>query len=118
MGNLAEWISELKESDKYIIVEGPNDKKSLESFGINKIKVLKRKAIYQIVEELIEVTDEVVILTDLDKEGKQLYGKLSHDLKRHGVKVDTKFREWLFKETKLRQIEGLKRYFERNQKTI
>lgn len=119
MKNLQEWVEELKNSDKYIIVEGPNDRKSLQSFGIKHIITLSRKAIYKVVEELVEKADEVVILTDLDKEGKQLYGKLSHDLKRHGIKVDMKFREWLFKETKLRQIEGLVRYYKRTEeKTI
>ena len=52
-------------------------------------------------------------ITDFDKKGKQLYGKLNHDLCRFGVKVDNKFRHFLFRKTKLRQIEGLDSYIER-----
>ena len=61
----------------------------------------------------IEAMPDSVMLVDLDKEGKKLYGRLRHDLMRHRVKIDDKFREFLFKETKLRQIEGLRRYLDR-----
>ena len=44
----------------------------------------------------------------IDKEGKKLYGTLSSGLQNHGCRIDNRFREWLFKNTKLRQIEGLK----------
>jgi len=53
-----------------------------------------------------------VILTDLDKEGKRLYGVISSSLQNFGVKIDHYFREFLSRRTKLRQIEGLVRYFE------
>ena len=68
------------------------------------------KPIYKIIEEVSEKTKEAVILTDLDKEGKKLFGKLNSGLSHHGVRVDNKFREFLFKKTKLRQIEGIISY--------
>jgi len=113
---LLEWIDKIKESDKIVIVEGREDKAALRRLGITKVVQLNKRPLYKVVEELIEKNKEVIILTDLDKKGKQLYGKLNHDLQRFGVKVDNRFRNFLFKNTKLRQIEGLDSYVERNQK--
>ena len=105
-----EFLGKLKKDskDKIIIVEGKKDKKALENFGIKNIIIL-RKPLYLIVEYVVKSEKECIILTDLDKKGKELYGKLSSSLKQFGVKIDDRFREFLFK-TRLRQIEGLTRY--------
>ena len=84
--------------------------RALEHFGIRKIMILNKKPLYKVVEDAAEKTKKAAILTDLDAEGKKLFGKLNSGLIHHGVKVDKKFREFLFKDTKLRQIEGLRRY--------
>lgn len=110
---LLDWIDKIMNSDKIIIVEGKEDKAALNRLGITEIVQLNKKPLYKIVEELIEKGKPVIILTDLDKKGKQLYGKLNHDLQRFGVKVDNKFRHFLFRKTKLRQIEGMDSYIER-----
>ena len=110
---LLNWIEKIKDSDKILIVEGKEDKAALKRLGIISVVQLNKKPLYQVVEELIEVGKEVMILTDLDKKGKQLYGKLNHDLRQFGVKVDNRFRNFLFKRTQLRQIEGLDSYIER-----
>ena len=115
MEDLKKEISKLKESGKAIIVEGIKDKRALEKLGLKKIFTLSRKPIYAIVEEVASNYTECVILTDLDKKGKQLYGKLNRGLGSMGVKVDNRFREVLFKKTKLRQIEGLTNYLEKLQ---
>ncbi len=109
---LLEQINELKK--KIIIVEGKKDKKALEELGLKNIITLSKKPIYKIIEEIAEKAKEVVILTDLDNEGKKMFDKLNSGLQCHGVKVDNKFRLFLFKKTKLRQIEGLVRYLEKN----
>ena len=44
------------------------------------------------------------------KQGKELYGKLNSGLQQLGVEVDNNFRNFLFKKTKLRQIEGMDTY--------
>ncbi|MFH1849480.1 MAG: toprim domain-containing protein [archaeon] len=106
--DLDHWIEELRNSEKAIIVEGKNDRKALEHFGIGRIFILN-KPIYAMVEEVSKSKD-VIILTDLDAEGKKLYGSLSSGLRRHGVTIDNRFREFLMKKTKLRQIEGLVSY--------
>jgi 5S rRNA maturation endonuclease (ribonuclease M5) len=105
-----QWLEKLKKECKLIIVEGSKDKKALESLDLTNIITLRQKPLFQIVEEVAEQTKDAIILTDLDKEGKMLFSKLSKDLQKLGVRVDNRFREFLFKETKLRQIEGIRRY--------
>lgn len=109
---LNDFIENLRGSKILIIVEGKKDKAALEEFGISNIIELNKKPLFQIVEEIANSIKECVILTDLDKEGKQLYSKLNANLQRHGVKINNKFREFLFKSTKLRQIEGIGTYME------
>ena len=113
-----QWIEKLKKEGKLIIVEGSKDKKALESIGLTNIITLRQKPLFQIVEEVAAQTKDAIILTDLDKEGKMLFSKLNKDLQEHGVRVDKKFREFLFKETKLRQIEGIRRYIAKLPETL
>src|SRR3989344_3729073 len=101
-------MSELEKiQNKIIIVEGPKDKLALENLGYKKVFTLTGKALFEVVESLPN-TNEVIILTDLDKKGKELYHKLKVMLTKRKIKVDDSFRLYLFKETKIRQIEGLK----------
>ena len=107
---LKNHIELIKNSNTLVIVEGKKDRIALEKFGINNIIELNKKPLFQIVEEVSNSNEECIILTDLDKKGKEIYGKLNSNLQRHGVKVNNKFREFLFKNTKLRQIEGIDSY--------
>lgn len=109
MNNLDDWIYNLRKYKKPIIVEGKKDKQALSSFGIKNIFILN-KPLFQIVELIADITDECLLLLDLDKEGKKIYSYLKKNLQRHGIKIDSKYREFLFKNTKLRNIEGLKNY--------
>ena len=109
---LLEWVGKLKNTDKLIVVEGIKDKRALEKFGIEGIITLK-KAIYKTAEDIAKQEKDCIILTDLDREGKKLYKELSTKLQDLGVKVDKSFREFLFRKTKLRQIEGLRKYLEK-----
>jgi 5S rRNA maturation endonuclease (ribonuclease M5) len=113
---LLELIDKLKEDNTLIIVEGYKDRKSLAALGINgrRILPLQRKALFKVVEEVVKKDKKVAILTDLDRTGKRLYSKLKSDLSQRGVYIDDKLRNFLFRYTKLRQIEGLKNYIDRN----
>ena len=111
--DLKKEIRKLKESGKVVIVEGIKDKRALEKLGIWRIVTLSRKPLYAVVEEVAAKHKDAVILTDLDKKGKELYGKLNQGLCSMSVRIDNKFREFLFKNTKLRQIEGITRYLEK-----
>lgn len=106
------FIEKIKSSNILVVVEGKKDKAALQTFGLSNIIELSKKPLFQIVEEISAFNDECIILTDLDKKGKQLYSKLNSDLQRNGVKVNNKFREFLFKHTKLRQIEGITSYLQ------
>lgn len=103
-------IDKIKSSNILVIVEGKKDRSALEKLGIINIVELSKKPLFQIVEEIAGSNDECIILTDLDKKGKEIYGKLNSSLQRHGVKVNNKFREFLFKHTRIRQIEGISSY--------
>ena len=106
-------IEKIKNSNILIIVEGKKDRAALQKLGINNITELTKKPLFQIVEEVSSSNKECMILTDLDKKGKEIYGKLNSNLQKHGVKVNNKFREFLFRHTKLRQIEGITAYIEK-----
>ena len=104
------FIRKIQKSNTLVIVEGKKDKAALQKLGINNIIELNKKPLFQIIEEIATSNEECIILTDLDKEGKQLYSKLNSNLQKNGVRVNNKFREFLFKHTKLRQIEGMDTY--------
>jgi len=110
--DMRQFIEKLKESGKLIVVEGKKDRAALQKLGISNIVELNKKPLFRIVEDISNSDGECIILTDLDKKGKELYGKLNSQLQMNGVKVNNKFREFLFKHTKLRQIEGIDTYFE------
>ena len=93
-----------------VIVEGKKDTKALQELGIKNIIELSKKSLFDIIEKVSSKNKDCIILTDLDKKGKQLYGKLNSGLQRHGVRIDNKFREFLFRKTKIRQIEGLVKF--------
>ena len=105
-------IEKIKYSNTAIIVEGKKDKAALNKLGIMNIVELTKKPLFRIVEEISNDNKEIIILTDLDKKGKELYGKLSGDFHKYGIKINNELREFLFKNTKLRQIEGLAGYLE------
>jgi len=112
MQDIEEWIKKLKEAskEKVILVEGVKDKRALASLGVENIIILKGRALFEVVEGIVKSGKECIILFDLDKKGRELFGRVNSRLQHFGVKVDNKFREFLFKETKLRQIEGILSY--------
>ena len=105
-------LEELHNSQIPIVVEGREDRKALQYFGLTNILVLYTKPFYKIIEEL-QKHKEIAVLTDLDKEGKRLYAKINDECSRRGVRVNNSFRHFLLKETELAHIEGLPRYVER-----
>ena len=105
-------IEKIKSSGILVIVEGKKDRAALLRLGISNVIELSKKPLFHIVEEIANENEECIVLTDLDRKGKEIYGKLNSNLQRHGVKINNKLREFLFKHTKLRQIEGIFTYLE------
>ncbi len=104
-----EFLSKLAETGKTVIVEGKKDEKALRGIGVRNICCLNAKPLFEVAEEIADNSRKVIILTDLDKEGRKLYGKLSSQMQQLGVEVDNYFREFMFRNTKVRQVEGLAR---------
>jgi len=105
--NITILLDEISHSNIPIIVEGRNDKKALQELGLENIFTLNLP-LFKIVERISG--KEVVILTDLDKKGKQLYRRIQHDCIHHGIKINNNLRHFLFRETQLAHIEGLPTY--------
>ena len=114
INQLIQFLEERSESNSLVIVEGYKDKKALAKFGITNVITLKQP-LYKVIEFVSDNYKKCIVLTDLDKEGKQLYSRISKKLRQRGIKVDDKLREFLFKETKFRQIEGIWRYVGRRE---
>lgn len=110
MDSLEEWVALLRQTEKLIIVEGRKDKEALAAYGVPGVVTIAQKSFYAAVEGIAAAAREVIILTDLDREGKGMYKKLCSHLQKRGVKIDHVFREFLFKKTHLTQIEGLPHY--------
>ncbi len=108
MESFNDWLHYIQEQKKCIVVEGKSDQEALESLGITNILTSAQKPLYQVVESIKE--KEIIILTDLDAEGKRLFAKINRYCQQHGIRVDNKPREFLFKHTTITQIEGLPRY--------
>lgn len=102
-------ISKAAHRNVAVIVEGKRDRAALEKLGLagSRIFVLNKTPLFAVAEEVASVSKEAAILTDLDAEGRKLYGKLSTLLQRLGIKIDNALRDFLFKHTQLRQIEGI-----------
>jgi 5S rRNA maturation endonuclease (ribonuclease M5) len=111
LDDLLKELETLKNSKKVILVEGKKDQLVLEKFGIKSITL--KKPLFSVVET---IEKECIILTDLDKEGRRLYSILRKNLEKRKVKIDNRFRVFLIKRTKLKQIEGLDTYIKNLQK--
>ncbi len=108
-----QWLTKLRQTTKAIIVEGPKDKKALSHFTNAPVIMLSKKPLFAVCEDVAKEHSEVILLTDFDKKGKELYGKLFKHLRKHGVRIDTYFREFLQKNTKLSHVEGLNTYVQK-----
>jgi 5S rRNA maturation endonuclease (ribonuclease M5) len=98
-----------------VLVEGPNDKRSLERLGFGNV-VFMNKPMYRMV-ELLEDEEEVLLLTDLDSHGRSLYKHFYRELTQRGVRVNNRLRILLM-QTPVKHIEGLAHYLERLELTV
>lgn len=94
-----------------VVVEGKKDSASLKALGVKNVVALNRRPLYEIVDSVSKLSREAALLVDLDSEGKKLYAQLSCQLRRCGVRVNDRFRRFLFRETSVRHIEGIASYY-------
>ena len=103
--NIQESLDEIIDNNYLVIVEGKKDKKALNNLGVRNIISLENRPLFEVVESIEE--KDIVILTDLDAEGRKLFNNLRHHLQRRRFKLHNKIRKELFK-MNLINIEGLK----------
>ncbi len=99
-------LTRIHEDKPIIIVEGKKDRDALLALGCTGILTLWKKALFEVVEEVVKTGQSCIILTDLDPEGRKLFAYLYRHLQHHGVICDNSLREFLFR-TPVRQIETL-----------
>ena len=105
---LKELLDKIK--DKTVIVEGKRDKKALSYFNFTKIITINH-GLFETAEEISKTNNEVIILTDFDKEGRLIARKLGLFLQSFSCKVDRQSRRkigLLFSKLKIKNVEELK----------
>jgi len=108
-------IEKAKQSKRLIIVEGKKDKQALEKLGFENEKIFllnNGKSIKRNIEIINEMARNVIILTDFDKKGKELYKKLKQDLGQMSIKIDNSLRNSLSKQVS--HIQGLANFIDQN----
>lgn len=97
----------LEESETHaIIVEGPHDKSALEALGVVNVHAIGSMPEYEFAENIARDFREVILLLDLDKEGKRKTHHLTEVFQSLGVKVERRYANEIRK-TELRNIEGI-----------
>lgn len=99
-------LEELKNEPWPIIVEGKNDKRALEEFGIVNVIVINSGKTLQKTAEETE-SEKVIIMTDFDRKGKQLEEKLSELFKNQGIETDVRYKKEIRSTTGIMFIEEL-----------
>ncbi len=113
---LEEIILELKESAEkgaIILVEGRKDAKSLQRLGISgDIRFSSQQPLLEIADLLSKNGNEIILLTDWDKEGDALESKIIKHLSVHGVVPSTDIRSKLraLSKKRIKDIESLNNY--------
>ena len=99
-------LEKAKQSRRLVIVEGKKDKQALQKLGFEKIFTLNNgKSIKRNIEIISGMSKKIIILTDFDKQGRELNKKLRHEFSQIGVRVDNKLRNCLKKQ--ISHIQGL-----------
>jgi 5S rRNA maturation endonuclease (ribonuclease M5) len=88
---LERTLTELKESTTTKLVEGKNDRKALEYFGIGNVRTLNSSLVK--VAESLQGSKEVIILTDYDRRGELLTKRLCELLSEEGIRCNLDFRK-------------------------
>ncbi|MFH1404221.1 MAG: toprim domain-containing protein [Candidatus Altiarchaeota archaeon] len=97
----------LESLGKPIIVEGRKDREALERLGVSEPVVeLNRGASLLDVVEALQEYDEVIVLTDMDQQGKILRKKLHKLFNLYGIREDVRPRE-IFARMRFSHVEGL-----------
>lgn len=100
----------LREIEVPVIVEGKKDEEALSRAGVRKIIRIDGMGLYEFALGVSQRHEEVIVLTDFDREGSKIAGKLNLLLGSLGCRVDRKKRALVKREAVRRgvsQIESL-----------
>lgn len=78
-----------------VIVEGKSDEEALRKLGVDDIVTLCGKPLYKVTQDISKRTEEILILTDYDREGRKLAKKLDNYFVSYGVLPNRKIRKKL-----------------------
>ncbi len=114
---LLQKLIEKSKEGATILVEGEKDAEALRKIGVTgKISCVKkiRIPLYDYLQKCTELKEEIIVLTDFDRRGVQLAGKMTNYLERSGKSVNLMF--WLkirgFITHDVKDVEGLASYVE------
>lgn len=108
------FITELKLSETYLLVEGIKDKRVLEKIGFTRVIDISGKSFETVVEKLktYKITN-IAILTDFDQEGIEKERRLTKILNSNGILIDENIRKRFKQNFPVNKIEELN-YFVKN----
>jgi len=114
---LLEKLVEKSVQGAIIIVEGMRDAEALRNIGVpGKVSCIKarRTPFYDVLNDYVNLKEELIVLTDFDRRGSQLAGKISRYLEQHGKHPNLEF--WMklnsLISNDVKDVEGLASYLE------
>ena len=106
-------LYELSESGAIIVVEGRKDVESLRLLGIKgDIKLAAQQPLLEFTESLSKSGKKIVLLTDWDKKGRIVAGKIIKHLSAYGIfpNIDIRLRLKGLSRKRIKDVESLNNY--------
>lgn len=113
---ILEQLAEESKSGKPILVEGRKDAEALKTLGISGKMFFAKKSLKTLLDVVSEIEkagiNEVILMLDFDKEGRQLTDQLKTHIEKAGIKVNIHY--WLRLSSltgrEVKDVEGLATY--------
>jgi len=109
-------LDEIRNSGLPILVEGDKDRASLNELGIyGEMFFASRHSLISLAEKISETQSEVIILTDWDRRGDKLAGRITAYLRSMGVIPNNSHRNMLkaLVKKEIKDVESLNKYVEK-----
>ncbi|NYZ79904.1 toprim domain-containing protein [Candidatus Micrarchaeota archaeon] len=103
-------MKELAEEPFPVIVEGKNDKKAMETFGVKNAVLIHTGTLQKLAETT--TSKKVILITDYDRRGEILKKTLSELFKNEGITVDHEYRKRIRRLTGFITVEELPSKYE------
>ncbi|MEM1589817.1 MAG: toprim domain-containing protein [Candidatus Bathyarchaeia archaeon] len=115
---ILEQLAEEARSGKPILVEGRKDEQALKTLGITGKIIFAKKGLKTLLDVISEIEtsspNEVILMLDFDREGRELTEHLKTHVEKAGVKVNLHY--WLklsnLTGREIKDVEGLAKYME------